>query len=306
VMGHDHGQSYASAGMVNRKPLAITFCLGMSVLVVQFIGAVLSGSLALLADTVHVFADVFGVGLALSAITLAARPAKSRRTFGLYRLEILATVVNGVLLLSLSIFILIEAYDRWFNPGAIDAPIMLAAAAYGLAANGVGVWLLRRGASKSLVVKGAYLEVLSDALGSVGVVAAAIVLLTTGWARVDVLVSVAIALFMIPRTLFLLRDAFNILMESAPTGLDLEDVRRHMCGVPGVVSVHDLHAWTITSGMPSLSAHVTVEPTPFERGKGEEILTQLNVCLQECFEIGHTTFQLETVEQSGSEADIHP
>ncbi|NQU37649.1 MAG: cation transporter [Actinobacteria bacterium] len=305
-MGHDHGHSFASAGMASRKPLVITFCLGLSVLVVQFVGALLSGSLALLADTVHVFADVFGVGLALSAITLAARPTKLRRTFGLYRLEIFATVVNGVLLLSLSVFILVEAYDRWLNPATIDAPIMLAAAVYGLVANGVGVWLLRRGASRSLAVKGAYLEVLSDALGSIGVVIAAVVLLTTGWARIDVLVSIAIALFMIPRTLFLLRDAFNILMESAPTGLDLDDVRRHMCEVPGVVSVHDLHAWTITSGMPSLSAHVTVAPTPFEQGKGAEILAKLNVCLAECFEIGHTTFQLETAEQTAAEADIHP
>jgi len=262
--------------------------------------------LALLADTVHVFADVFGVGLALSAITLAARPTKSRRTFGLYRLEIFATVVNGVLLLSLSIFILVEAYGRWFTPATIDAPIMLAAATYGLVANGIGVWLLRRGASRSLAVKGAYLEVVSDALGSIGVVIAAVVLLTTGWERIDVLVSIAIALFMIPRTLFLLRDAFNILMESAPTGLDLDAVRTHMCDVPGVVSVHDLHAWTITSGMPSLSAHVTVDPTPFEQGKGEEILVQLNVCLKECFEIGHTTFQLETAQQSATEADTHP
>ncbi len=292
--------------MASRKHLAITFCLGLSVLVVQFTGAVLSGSLALLADTVHVFADVFGVGLALSAITLAARPTKSRRTFGLYRLEIFATVVNGVLLLSLSVFILIEAYDRWMNPTTIDAPIMLLAAIYGLVANSIGVWLLRRGATRSLAVKGAYLEVLSDALGSVGVVLAAIVLMATGWARVDVLVSIAIALFMIPRTLLLLRDAFNILMESAPTGLDLEDVRRHMCEVPGVVSVHDLHAWTITSGMPSLSAHVTVEPTPYEQGKGEEILAKLNDCLDECFGIGHTTFQLETTQQTAQEADAHP
>jgi cation diffusion facilitator family transporter len=292
--------------MVNRKRLAITFFLGLSIVAVQAVGAAVSGSLALLADAVHTFADVFAVGLALVAITLANRPTKARRTFGLFRLEILATVVNGLLLLGLSVFILFEAYGRWSTPTQIDAPVMLVAAAYGLAANAIGVWLLHRGAKESLAVRGAYLEVISDALGSLGVVGAAVVLLTTGWERADVLVSVAIALFIIPRALLLLRDAFNILMENAPTGLDLEEVRRHMCEVEGVRFVHDLHAWTITSGMPSLSAHVAVDPNPYEDGSGERVLEALNTCLEECFEIGHTTFQLETVEQAAAESEVHP
>ncbi len=292
--------------MANRKRLLITLCLGLSVLVVQAIGAVLSGSLALLADTVHVFADVFGVFMALVAITIASRPTKQRRTFGLYRLEILATVANGLLLLGLSVFILIQAYERWFNPEPIDAPIMLAAGVFGLVANSVGVWLLRSGSKDSLAVRGAYLEVMSDALGSIGVVLAAVILITTGWEQVDSLVSLAIALFMIPRTLLLLRDAFSILMESAPTGVDLDQIRRHMSGVPGVVAIHDLHVWTITSGMPSLSAHVTVEPDPFVDGSGARILVELNDCLHDCFEIGHTTFQLESVEHSRSEGEQHP
>ncbi|MGB3673907.1 MAG: cation diffusion facilitator family transporter [Candidatus Nanopelagicales bacterium] len=305
-MGAGHSHSHASAGMQNRKRLLITLCLGLSVLVVQAIGAVASGSLALLADTVHVFADVFGVFLALVAITLAARPTKQRRTFGLYRLEILATVANGLLLLGLSVFILVEAYERWFDPKPIDAPVMLLAAVFGLVANCIGVWLLRRGAKDSLAVRGAYLEVMSDALGSVGVIAAAIVLMTTGWEQVDSLVSLAIALFIIPRTLLLLRDAFSILMESAPTGVDLDEIRAHMAKVPGVVAIHDLHVWTITSGMPSLSAHVTVEPNPFVDGSGERVLDELKDCLHDCFEIGHTTFQLESVEHSAQEDVQHP
>ncbi len=292
--------------MANRKRLLITLCLGLSVLVVQAIGAVLSGSLALLADTVHVFADVFGVFMALVAITIASRPTKQRRTFGLYRLEILATVANGLLLLGLSVFILIQAYERWFNPEPIDAPIMLAAGVFGLVANSVGVWLLRSGSKDSLAVRGAYLEVMSDALGSIGVVLAAVILITTGWEQVDSLVSLAIALFMIPRTLLLLRDAFSILMESAPTGVNLDEIRQHMSDVPGVVAIHDLHVWTITSGMPSLSAHVTVEPDPFVDGSGARILVELNECLHDCFEIGHTTFQLESVEHSRSEGEQHP
>lgn len=292
--------------MKNRKPLFITLCLGLSILVVQTVGALLSGSLALLADTIHVLADVSGVFLALVAITLAARPTKPHRTFGLYRLEILVTVANGLLLLGLSIFILVEAYGRWFSPESVDAPIMLAAAMYGLIANGVGVWLLRKGSGESLAVRGAYLEVLSDALGSFGVVIAALIIIATGWERIDSLVSLAIALFMIPRTLLLLRDAFSVLMESAPTGVNLDEIREHMSNVDGVVAIHDLHVWTITSGMPSLSAHVTVAPDPFRDGAGAKVLAELKECLHDCFEIGHTTFQLESVEHSRSEEDQHP
>ena len=305
-MGHDHGHSHGSVGMQNRKFLLITLCIGLSILAVQLTGAIWSGSLALLADSVHVLADQFGVFMALVAVTIAARPTKARRTFGLYRLEILATVVNGLVLLGLSIFILIEAYDRWFNPESIDAPVMLIAALYGGIANCVGIFLLRAGSKESLAVRSAYLEVLSDALGSLGVVVAAIVLMTTGWEKADVLVSVAIALFMIPRTLILLREAFGVLMENAPTGLDLDEVRKHMSDVEGVVAVHDLHVWTITSGMPSLSAHVTVEPDPYEDGNGERILGTLKECLHDCFEIGHTTFQLESAKVTNSEHDIHP
>ncbi|MEI2728202.1 MAG: cation diffusion facilitator family transporter [Candidatus Nanopelagicales bacterium] len=292
--------------MKNRKRLVATLCLGLSVLVIQTIGALWSGSLALLADAVHVFADVFGVFMALVAVTIAARPTKQRRTFGLYRLEILATVANGLLLLGLSAFILIQAYERWFNPEQINAPIMLAAATYGLVANGVGVYLLRRGSQESLAVRGAYLEVMSDALGSLGVMIAAVVLMATGWEQVDSLVSLGIALFMIPRTLLLLRDAFSVLMESAPTGVDLDEIRAHMSDVEGVVAIHDLHVWTITSGMPTLSAHVTVEPDPFQNGSGAKVLDELNECLHDCFEIGHTTFQLESVEHSQNEEGQHP
>jgi cobalt-zinc-cadmium efflux system protein len=301
-MAHDH----SSAGMANRGRLAVTLGIGLSIVVVQISGAVISGSLALLADTVHVFADVFGVFMALVAITIAARPTKARRTFGLYRVEIIVTVANGLLLLGLSGFILYEGIQRWFTPTSVDAPVMLLAALYGLLANLIGVFLLRRGSTESLAVKGAYLEVLSDTLGSLGVVIAAIILWTTGWDRVDSIVSIAIALFIIPRTILLLRDAFSVLMENAPTGLDLTEVRRHLLQVEGVTAVHDLHAWTITSGMPSLSAHVTVEPDPYVDGQGSEILERLQTCVHDCFEIGHTTFQLESLAHWEDEADVHP
>lgn len=292
--------------MRNRKRLLVTFLLGLSILVVQSIGAFLSGSLALLADTVHVLADLSGVLLALVAVTVANRPTKPRRTYGLYRLEILATVVNGLVLLGLSVFILIQAYERWFNPETIEAPIMLATAVYGLLANLAGVWLLRGGAEESLAVRGAYLEVISDALGSVGVIVAAGVLIATGWTQVDSLVSIGIALFIIPRALLLLRDAFSVLMENAPSGIDLEVLREHLSAVEGVVAVHDLHVWTITSGMPSLSAHVTVDPDPFTDGTGQRVLDALNACVHDCFEIGHTTFQLEAVGHVDNAEPQHP
>lgn len=301
--GHSHADS---AGMRSRKPLLITLLLGITVLVVQLVGAIWSGSLALLADTVHVFADVFGVGLALLAITVAARPTIQRRTFGLFRLEILASVVQCLLLLGLSVYILIEAYGRWFNPEQIDAPIMIAAASYGFLANLAGVLLLRRGSSESLTVRGAYLEVMSDAIGSFGVIIAGIVVLVTDWTRIDSLVSLGIAAFIVPRTLLLLRDSLSVLMENAPHGLDLNEVRRHMMEVEGVIEVHDLHAWTITSGMASLSAHVTVAPDPYANGSGALILEALDVCLHDCFEIGHTTFQLEPEGHSEAKESQHP
>lgn len=302
-MGADRNHS---AGMRHRGRLVVTLCLSISIVAVQLIGAFWSGSLALLADSVHVFADACGVGLALVAVTVANRPTKARRTFGLFRLEILATAANGILLLGLSVFILAEAVDRWMNPTAIDPAVMIAAAAFGLVANSIGILMLRRGSGESLTVRGAYLEVLADAAGSAGVLVAGVVVSITGWTRCDVIVSVAIALFIIPRTLMLLRDAFSVLMENAPHGLDLDEVRDHMCAVAGVTAVHDLHAWTITSGMISLSAHVSVEPSPYVDGNGEVALTALAECLRECFEIEHTTFQLESVDHPSEEPLSHP
>jgi cation diffusion facilitator family transporter len=292
--------------MQNRGSLAITLCLGISILVVQLVGARLSGSLALLAGSVHVFADVVAVALALIAITVAARPTKPHRTFGLYRLEIISAVFNGILLLGLSVYIVVEAIDRFTQPSVVNAPIMIAAAGYGLIANGIGMLLLRRGAGDSLAVRGAYLEVLSDTFGSAAVVLAGVVIMLTGWGHADSLASLAIALFIVPRTLLLLRDSLGVLMENAPTGLDLDLVRQRMMEVDGVRAVHELHAWTITSGMTSLSAHVTVEPDPYLDGSGARILAELDACLHDWFAIGHTTFQLESESHTENEPDLHP
>jgi cation diffusion facilitator family transporter len=292
--------------MRNRRQLAIVLALGASVVVVQVIGALLSGSLALLADAVHVFADVVGVGSALIAVTIAARPAAPRRTFGLFRLEVLVATANCFLLLALSVFILWQGVQRWITPVDLNPSIMIVAAAYGVLANGVGLVLLRKGAGESLTIKGAYLEVLSDALASVGVVIAAVVVLTTGWNRADALISILIALFMVPRTLLLLRDSLSVLLETAPRELDLDQVRSTMLEVDDVVSVHDLHAWVITSGMASLSAHVRVREDPFRGDLGTRVLSDLTSRLQDRFEIVHTTFQLETSDYAECDEPAHP
>lgn len=300
--GHDHG----SAGMRNRGTLVVALCLGLSVVVVQLLGAYLANSLALLADAAHMVTDVAGIALALIAISIAARPTRPSRTFGLFRLEILATVANGFLLLGVSGYILFEAVQRWSDPEPVKPGVMIAAALYGLAANAVSMCMLRRGAKESLAIKGAYLEVFSDALGSLGVLLAGVVVLATGFDRADVIVSVAIALFMIPRTLLLLRDAFGVLMENAPRGLDPERVRDDLAAVPGVVSVHDLHVWCITSGMASLSAHVVVEPACFAGDRQPELLAELQQILHERFDIEHSTLQVELPQHRAGESGQHP
>lgn len=290
--------------MQSRGRLGAALMLGLSVVVVQLVGSALSNSLALLADAGHMLTDVLAIALAIVAITLAARASAPRRTFGLYRLEILATVFNGLLLLALSGFILVEAVDRWRDPQALSAGWMIAAALYGVAANVISMLLLRRGAGESLAVRGAYLEVLSDALGSMGVLLAGIAVISFGWVHADALVSMAIALFMIPRTLVLLRDAFGVLMESAPRGVDLDRLRNELLSCSGVTEVHDLHVWTITSGMASLTAHAVVEPDPFHQGVGATVLADLQRVAHDLFGIEHSTFQLEMADHE--ESGQHP
>ncbi|MDZ7576784.1 MAG: cation diffusion facilitator family transporter [Candidatus Nanopelagicales bacterium] len=279
--------------------------LGISVVVVQLVGAWFSSSLALVADAVHMFADVFGILLALAAVTAAARPSKPRHTFGLYRLEILAAVVNGLLLFGLAIFIFKEAVERWFNPVEVVPGFMIAAACYGVAANVTGLVLLRKGSETSLTIKGAYLEVLSDTLGSLGVVVAGVVVLLTGYERIDSIMSVGIALFMVPRTVLLLKRALSVLLESAPPGLDLDEVRRHLIEVEGVIDVHDVHAWTITSGMACLSAHVVVDPGDQGVRSPGDVLEGVTDCARECFDLRHTTFQLESAQYAAAEEKQH-
>jgi cobalt-zinc-cadmium efflux system protein len=302
--GHSHAPS-ASAGGAHRRRLLAVLALMLVVLVAELIGSWLTGSLALAADAGHMLTDVAGLGLAVLAITFASRPATPQRTFGYYRLEILAAVLNAVLLFGVAIVILISAYRRWNSPPEVEGGLMLAFATVGLLANLVGLLLLRRGAKESLNVKGAYLEVLGDLLGSGAVIVAAVVITTTGWLLADPLASVLVALMILPRTWALLREATDVLLEATPRGVDLAAVRRHILDTPGVIDAHDLHAWTITSGMPVLSVHVVVTDDALADGGGGRVLDALGECLAEHFDVDHCTFQLEPAGHLDHEHPTH-
>jgi cobalt-zinc-cadmium efflux system protein len=296
-MSHDH----ASAAASHRGRLAGVLLIGVAVLAIEVVGAVLANSLALLADAGHVLTDVAGVGMALLAIRFAGRPASSGRTFGFLRLEILAAVTNAFLLFGVAAFVLFEAWQRLSSPPVVASGLMLAFAAAGGLANSVSLLLLRDAQRESLNMRGAYLEVMGDLAGSGAVAVAAVVSGLTGWAAADIGASVVIGLLILPRTVALLRDATDVLLEATPKGVNMDHVRRHILEAPGVADCHDLHAWTITSGMNVVSAHVVLA----EGADGTAALDALTACLSEDFDIEHSTFQLETVDRRRLEERSH-
>jgi cation diffusion facilitator family transporter len=304
-MGDGHAHVPVTAGALHRRRLVLVLVLTLGVMAAEVLGALISGSLALLADAGHMATDAAGIALALGAVTLAQRPARGRRTFGWQRLEILAAVANGLLLLVVAGYVLVEAVRRIGQPPQIDSGLMLAIAAVGLAVNLVSLAVLHRGRAASLNLRGAYLEVLADALGSLAVIVAAVVIATTGWTAADVVASVAIGCLVLPRAWHLLREALDVLLEAAPRGVSLDEVRKHILAVDGVLGVHDLHAWTITSGLPVLSAHVVVTDEALAAGHGGRILDALCECLGEHFDMAHCTFQLEAAAHAGHEAPVH-
>jgi cobalt-zinc-cadmium efflux system protein len=299
--GHQHGSALARSGTRHRSRLAIAFALGAVVLVVEAVAGFLTNSLALLSDAGHMVTDVIGLGLALAAIQLADRHARADRTrpsphtFGLYRLEILAALVNVVLLFGVAVFVLIEAIERLRSEPEVDGWPMLIVATIGLAANLVSFFLLRTGAKESLNVQGAYLEVLSDAIGSIGVIFAAITLQLFGWAWVDPVVAAAIGLWILPRTWRLGRQAVHILLQSAPARVDLAQLHDELAAIPGVVGVHDLHVWTLTSDMDAASAHLVTADDADSHG----VLDNARSLLAERYLIVHGTFQVEPSSHTG-------
>jgi cobalt-zinc-cadmium efflux system protein len=303
VGGHDH--AHGTLAGKQRGRLTAVLAVTATVLVAEVAGGLLTGSLALLADAGHMFTDVVGVALALIAVRLANRPASPRRTFGLARAEILATVANAVLLLGVAVVVLVEAVRRLSDPPHVSGGAMLVFGVVGLAGNAVSLWLLRRGQAESLTVRGAFLEVAADALASVGVIVAAVVIATTGFTRTDAIVSLLIGLFILPRTWRLLREAVEILLEASPKDVDLQDVRDHILRVDHILDVHDLHAFTVTSGLPVLSAHVVVESSCFTDGHAPQLLDELQRCLAGHFDVEHSTFQLEPDTHLGHEHPVH-
>ena len=286
-MVHAHRETAASR---SRGALIAALSLTGGYMLVELVGAYIPGSLALFADAAHMLTDVGGLGLALFAIWIASRPPTPAKTYGYYRAEILAALLNALVLLVVATAILIEAWERLMHPRPVLGGPMLAIGAAGLVVNLVGAWLLHRDAEHSLNVRAAYLEVLSDAVSSLGVLVAAGVVLATGWTPADALVSVGIALFIVPRTWGLLRQAVNVLLEGVPAHLDLSAIEEAMIQVAGVLRVHDLHVWTLTSGREAMSAHVVVRDVR----ETERLLEALHAVLHARFGIDHTTIQLET------------
>ncbi|MEU1282256.1 cation diffusion facilitator family transporter [Streptomyces sp. NPDC005805] len=306
--GHDHGHTYGppsgTASAAHAGRLRVAFAITLGVMVLEIVGGVLSGSLALIADAAHMATDALGLGMALLAIHFANRPPSGNRTFGLARAEILAALANCLLLLGVGGFLLFEAVERFISPTQPKSGLAIAFALVGLVANMVSLSLLVRGQKESLNVRGAYLEVLADTLGSVTVLVSATIVLTTGWSYADPIASLVIGLMIVPRTLRLLRETLNVLLEAAPEGVDMAEVRTHMLELPGVEDVHDLHAWTITSGMPVLSAHVVVSQEVLDGVGHEKLLHELQGCIGDHFDVEHCTFQLEPAGHAAHEAKL--
>ena len=281
-----------SATAQNRRALQITFALTFSYFIVEVVGGILTNSLALLADAAHMLTDVFGLGLALFATWIGQKPATPEKTYGYYRFEILAALTNAVVLFFISFYILYEAYFRFKSPPEVASLPMMMIAVVGLGVNLAGLGILRRGAKESLNVQGAFLEVVSDALGSVGVIIAGAIMLLTGWYYADPIFSVMIGLFILPRTWKLLMQAVNVLLEGTPAHINLAAVEEAVLTVDGVEAVHDLHVWTITSGIEALSTHIVLTDN-CDPKDADRVLEQLTALLKERFGIDHSTIQIE-------------
>ena len=299
-MSGDHGLGLASAGSRHKRPLQAAFALTLAYMVAEIVGGLVAGSLALLSDAAHMGTDVLGLGMALAAVHLASRPASSQRTWGTYRLEVLAALANGVLLFGVAGYILFEAWRRFSEPPEIAGVTVVVVAAVGLAVNIVSFRLLRSGSAESLNIKGAYLEVLSDMLGSVGVIVAGAVVALTGWAYADPLIAAGIGLFILPRTWRLCAQAVRIIMEIAPPEVDVAEVERRLAALPGVTEVHELHLWTLTSGIEAASCHVVLA----EGADAHGVLDAVGDLLREKYHVAHSTIQCETADHNDAGTKI--
>ncbi|MET3567260.1 cobalt-zinc-cadmium efflux system protein [Leifsonia sp. 98AMF] len=299
-MSHDHGHT------ANRNRLLIAIGIVAVVLVVEVVGAWVSGSLSLLADAGHMLSDLAGLIIALMATIVAARPATDRQTFGFRRAEVFGALINGLILVVVAVTVTVGAIGRLVGGETeVHSIPMLVVAAIGLVANFGALLLLRPSAGHSINMRGAYLEVFGDLVGSATVIVAAVVILLTGFTPADAIASLLIAALIVPRAFVLLRDVVRVLSEAAPADTDVAEIRDHILGTPGVVAVHDVHVWAITSGAPVFSAHVVCEPAVFREGRTGTLLDELSGCLTTHFDVEHSTFQLEPAEHAAHEDEFH-
>lgn len=298
-MMNEKNTQTVSAASKHKKNLLIVLSFSGAYLIAEVIGGILTNSLALLADAAHMLTDVVGLLLAFIAIKIGERKADSKKTFGYYRTEILAAVINAVVLLGISVYVLFEAYQRFKSPPEVQSKSMLIVAGIGLLVNIAGMLILRKDSEASLNMKGAYFEVLSDMLTSVGVMIAGVIMITTNWYYADPLISAAIGLLIFPRTWRLLKEAVNVLLESTPKDVDIDLLRKSLEQIPGVKSVHDLHVWSLTSGVNAMSSHIVKDDTITQN----QLLEKLTEETTSRFTISHTTFQIE--EESYQEDVTH-
>ena len=301
-----HGHSHELSG-IDRRKLVLVLSILSVVLVAEVIGAVISGSLALLADAGHMLTDLIGISVALIASVIATRPPSARQTFGYQRVEVFAALINGLILLGVAAFVVVEAISRLTDPNLVEplAVPMLIIGLLGLAANVVALLILRPSSRQSLNMRGAYLEVFGDALGSIGVVVAALVIWATGFWAADAIASLIIAGLIVPRALSLLRDVFRVLSQATPAHIEVDEIRTHLAAMPGVVDVHDVHVWSMTAQHPIFTAHVVVDDAVFSESRIETMLDALDACLHEHFDVSHTTFQLEPASHQEHESEQH-
>ena len=289
--------SHAGAGNSNKKNLFLALLLTLSFMAAEIVGGIVTGSLALIADAAHMMTDAGGLAFALIAMQYAERPATPQRTYGYVRLEVLAALANAVILILVAVYVLWEAYKRFSAPPEILSTPMLAVAAIGLCVNLISMRLLAGGSEDSLNMKGAYYEVLGDMLGSIGVIAAALIVMFTGWTLADPIIGAGIGLFIIPRTWSLLKQAVAILMEGTPPEIDVTLIEKRILTIPGVAKIHDLHVWTLTSGLDAMSAHFDVD----DNADGQAILLQAREILSSEFKLTHTTIQLDAKDFAAGE-----
>jgi len=310
--GHDHeatgaGHAHDHEAAAGRGRLAIAFGITASVLVAELVGVWLTGSLALLTDAAHMVTDAVGLLVALTAATLVRRPPTARRTWGLQRLEVVAATLQAGLMIAVGVFVVVEAIRRFAEPPEIPSGELLLFGVVGLLGNVVAMAVLFGGRGRSLNLRAAFLEVMADALGSVAVIAAAIVIALTGFGAADTIAAVLIGVFIVPRAIALLWESVQVVLESVPKGIDLEELRAHLAAKPHVREVHDLHVSRIATDLPVLTAHVVVDDECFRDGHAARMLQELQACVAEHFPVSieHSTFQLESASHASGERSAH-